>query len=156
LADINMDVINLWGRTRDVISVGKGQSTLDDLLEAAARGQGLAVDGDAEPEKGFFYRSDHFEFAKQGVPAPDPKGGMRYVDRPDDFGRRIHDEYTERDYHKVSDEIKTGWDLSGALEDLQLLFEVGRRVADSPGFPEWKPGSEFKARREAMLGKSQP
>ena len=130
LADINMDVINLWGRTRDIISVGKGQSTLDDVLEAAAAEHGRVVMGDAEPEKGFFYRSDHFEFAKQGVPALDPKGGMLYIGKPDDFGQRTHDEYTERDYHKVSDEVKPGWDLAGALEDLRLLFEVGLRVAD--------------------------
>ena len=156
LADINMDVINLWGRTRDIISVGKGQSTLDDVLEAAAAEHGRVVVGDAEPEKGFFYRSDHFEFAKQGVPALDPKGGMLYIGKPDDFGQRTHDEYTERDYHKVSDEVKPGWDLAGALEDLRLLFEVGLRVADSPRFPEWKTGSEFKARREAMLKTPRP
>jgi Zn-dependent M28 family amino/carboxypeptidase len=151
LADINMDVINLWGPTRDIVSVGKGQSTLDDVLEAAAAEKGRVVVGDAEPEKGYFYRSDHFEFAKEGVPALDPKGGIDYLGKPAEFGRRIHDEYTERDYHKVSDEIKPGWDLTGAVLDLQLLMEVGLRVADSPQFPEWKPGSEFKARREAVL-----
>jgi Zn-dependent M28 family amino/carboxypeptidase len=156
LADINMDVMNLWGRTRDIVSVGKGQSTLDDLLEEAARGQGRVVVPDAEPEKGFFYRSDHFEFAKQGVPALDPKGGMQYLGKPDDFGQRIRDEYTQRDYHKVSDEVKPDWDLSGAVEDLQLLLEVALRVANAPRFPEWKPESEFKARRDAMLGASRP
>jgi Zn-dependent M28 family amino/carboxypeptidase len=156
LADINMDVINLWGRTEDVISIGKGQSTLDDLLEEAARGQGRVVVPDAEPEKGYFYRSDHFEFAKQGVPALDPKGGMRYLGKPAEYGQRLHDEYTQRDYHKVSDEIKPGWDPSGAVEDLQLLLEVGLRVAEAPRFPEWKPASEFKARRDAMLKASRP
>jgi Zn-dependent M28 family amino/carboxypeptidase len=151
LADINMDVINLWGPTRDIVSVGKGQSTLDDVLEAAAAEKGRIVVSDAESEKGYFYRSDHFEFAKQGVPALDPKGGIDYLGKPAGFGRKIHDEYTERDYHKVSDEIKPGWDLAGAVLDLELILEVGRRVADAPRFPEWKPGSEFKARREAML-----
>jgi Zn-dependent M28 family amino/carboxypeptidase len=126
------------------------------VLEAAAAEHGRVVMGDAEPEKGYFYRSDHFEFAKQGVPALDPKGGMLYIGKPDDFGQRTHDEYTERDYHKVSDEVKPGWDLAGALEDLRLLFEVGLRVADTPSFPEWKPGSEFKARRDAMLKNSRP
>ena len=77
---------------------------------------------------------------------------MRYLGKPDDYGQRIHDEYTQRDYHKVSDEVKPDWDLSGAVMDLQLLLDVGRRVADAPGFPEWKPESEFKARRDAMLG----
>jgi Zn-dependent M28 family amino/carboxypeptidase len=151
-----MDVINLWGPTRDIVSVGKGQSTLDDLLEAAAGEKGRVVVGDAEPEKGYFYRSDHFEFAKQGVPALDPKGGIDYVGKPAGFGRRIHDVYTERDYHKVSDEIKPDWDLAGAVLDLELLLEVGLRVADAPDFPGWKPGSEFKARREAMLKTAGP
>jgi Zn-dependent M28 family amino/carboxypeptidase len=126
------------------------------VLEEAARGQGRVVTPDAEPEKGLFYRSDHFEFAKQGVPALDPKGGMHYLGKPDDYGQRIHDEYTERDYHKVSDEVKPDWDLSGAVEDLRLLFEVGCRIAATPAFPEWKPGSEFKARRDAMLKTSPP
>jgi Zn-dependent M28 family amino/carboxypeptidase len=156
LADINMDVINLWGRTRDVVSVGKGQSTLDDLFEEVAGGQGRVVVPDPEPEKGFYYRSDHFEFAKQGVPALNPKGGMQYLGKPDDYGRRTRDEYTQHDYHKVSDEVKPGWDLSGAVEDLQLLFGVGNRVANAPAFPEWKPESEFRDRRDAMLKAPRP
>ncbi len=76
---------------------------------------------------------------------------MHYLDQPEDFGKRIHDEYTAHDYHKVSDEVKPGWDLSGAVEDLGLLFHVGRRTANADAYPEWKPGSEFKARRESML-----
>lgn len=153
LANINMDVINLWGRTRDVISIGLGQTTLDDLLADAAKGQGRIVAPDAEPEKGLFYRSDHFEFAKQGVPALDPKGGVDYLDKPADYGKNKRDEYTEKDYHKVSDEVKPDWDLSGAVEDVRLLLEVGYRVAQGAAYPEWKPGTEFKARRDAMLGK---
>jgi len=151
-----MDVINLWGRTRDVTSVGLGQTTLDDLLADAARGQGRVVRPDPEPEKGMFYRSDHFEFAKQGVPALNTKAGMDYLGRPDDYGRRKREEYTQNDYHKVSDEVKPDWDLAGAVEDLQLLWQVGypRRLGDA--MPKWKPGSEFRARRQAMLKANQP
>jgi Zn-dependent M28 family amino/carboxypeptidase len=156
LADINMDVINLWGRTTDINSVGMGNTTLDDLLVEAARRQGRVVTPDAEPEKGFFYRSDHFEFAKQGVPALDPKGGISYVGKPADFGTKKRDEYTQNDYHKVSDEVKPGWDLSGAVEDLRLLLEVGDRVADGDRYPEWRPGTEFRARREAALRSARP
>jgi Zn-dependent M28 family amino/carboxypeptidase len=145
-ADINMDVINLWGRTEDILSIGHGQTTLDDVLEAAAALQGRLVAPDAEPEKGLFYRSDHFEFAKQGVPALDAKMGMRFVGRPADYGRLKRDEYTTRDYHKVTDEVKPDWDLSGAVEDLQLLLAVGYRVAQEGRLPEWKPGSEFRRR----------
>jgi len=151
LADINMDVINLWGPTRDVVSVGLGQSTLDDLLADCARARGRVVGGDLDPEKGSYYRSDHFEFAKQGVPALNAKGGEDYIDKPADFGPRKRREYTKDDYHKVSDEVKPDWDLSGAVADARLLLEVGHRVAQADEYPTWKPASEFRARREAML-----
>jgi Zn-dependent M28 family amino/carboxypeptidase len=151
LADLNTDVINLWGRTRDVTSVGLGQSTLDDLLIEAARAQGRTVQGDPEPEKGSYYRSDHFEFARVGVPSLNARGGVDYVGKPEGYGMQKRDEYTKNDYHKVTDEVKPDWDLSGAVEDARLLFEVGARLADGAPYPEWKAGSEFKARREAML-----
>lgn len=151
LADINMDVVNLWGRTRDLTSIGQGQTTLDDLLTVIAKAHGRTVGPDPEPEKGLYYRSDHFEFAKVGVPALNAKGGIDYIGKPEGYGLQKRDEYTENDYHKVSDEVKPDWDLSGAVEDARLLLEVGLRVADGDTLPEWKPGSEFKARREAML-----
>jgi Zn-dependent M28 family amino/carboxypeptidase len=156
LADINLDVINLWGPTKDLISIGMGNSTLDDLLVEVAREHGRTVLPDADPEKGYYFRSDHFEFAKQGVPALDPKGGRDYIGKSADFGKQTQDEYTAKDYHKVSDEVKPGWDLSGAAEDLKLLAELGYRIAEGGRYPEWKPGSEFRARREAMLKKANP
>lgn len=151
LADINMDVINLWGKTRDVVSLGLGQTTLDDLVAASAKEQGRTVVPDAEPEKGLFYRSDHFEFVKQGVPALNARGGVDYVGKPADYGRKKRAEYTQNDYHKVTDEVKPDWDFSGALEDLRLLTEVGYAVAQGDRFPEWLPGTEFRAKREASL-----
>ncbi len=151
VADINMDGLNQWGRTRDIILVGLGNSTLDDVVKDVAQKQGRIVKPDAEPEKGFFYRSDHFEFAKQGVPALDPDSGIDYIGKPPEYGKQKRDEYTEKDYHNVSDEIKPDWDLLGAVEDLQLLFEAGYRVANDLKLPQWKPGTEFKAKREAML-----
>lgn len=151
LADINMDVVNLWGRTRDITSVGLGLSSLDELLIDAAKAKGRVVRGDPEPEKGSYYRSDHFEFAKLGVPALNGKGGIDFIGKPEGFGLAKRDEYTKNDYHKVSDEVKPGWDLSGAVEDAALLLEVGRRVADGGRYPEWKPGAEFKAVRDAAL-----
>jgi Zn-dependent M28 family amino/carboxypeptidase len=154
LANINMDGINQWGRTKDITVVGLGNSTLDDVLAEACKTQNRVIKADPEPEKGFFYRSDHFEFAKQGVPALDPDGGSDYLDKPADYGQRTRDEYTEKDYHKVSDEVKPNWDLSGAVEDLQLLFMVGHNVAQTDKWPEWKAGTEFKAKREAMLKKT--
>ncbi len=151
LANINMDGMNQWGRTRDVVIVGYGNSTLDDLLSEAAAAQGRKIVPDPEPEKGFFYRSDHFEFAKQGVPALYTDSGTEYIGKPEGYGRQKRDEYTERDYHKVSDQVKPDWDLAGAIEDMQLLLQVGYKVAQAERWPEWKPGTEFKARREQML-----
>ena len=151
LADINMDVLNQWGRSKDVRITGLGNSTLDDVTEEVAKSQGRVIAGDAEPEKGHYYRSDHFEFAKQGVPALASGGGVEIIGRPDGYGLQKQREYTANDYHKVSDEIKPDWDLSGAVEDLQLLLQVGYKVAEADKFPEWKPGVEFKAKRDAMM-----
>ena len=154
LADFNMDGLNPWGRTRDVEVIGHGNSTLEDLLRQAAARQGRVITADSGPEKGRFFRSDHFEFAKLGVPALYLKGGVDFPGRPAGFGQRKIDEYTERDYHKVSDEMKADWDFSGGVEDLRLLLEVGWRVAQGETWPEWLAGSEFKARREAALRKA--
>jgi Zn-dependent M28 family amino/carboxypeptidase len=151
LANINMDVLNQWGRTRDMSVIGYGNSTLDDLLSASAATQGRVIKPDASPEKGFFYRSDHFEFAKQGVPALSADSGMDFIGKPEGYGMKKREEFTTNDYHKVSDEVKPDWDLSGAVEDLQLLFQVGYNVANAQQWPEWKPGTEFKAKREAQL-----
>ncbi|QMU30704.1 M28 family metallopeptidase [Adhaeribacter radiodurans] len=151
LADINMDVLNAYGRTKDVIIIGYGNSTLDDILAKAAQTQNRKIVPEATPEKGSFYRSDHFEFAKQGVPALYAESGEEAVDKPQDYFRKKAEAYTANDYHKVSDDIKTDWDFSGAVQDLQLYFLVGYDVAQGDRYPEWKPGTEFKAKREAML-----
>jgi Zn-dependent M28 family amino/carboxypeptidase len=151
LANINVDGINQWGRTEDIVLVGMGNTTLDDVLRAAAQRQGRTVEADPEPEKGFFYRSDHFEFAKQGVPALYTGSGTRYIDKPEGYGQQKRDEFTANDYHKPSDTVKPDWDLAGAVEDARLLFEVGFRVADGTAWPAWNDGTEFRAVREAML-----
>ena len=153
LADINMDGVNQWGRTEDLVVIGLGNSTLDDLLAEAAQAQGRVLEPDAEPEKGFFYRSDHFEFAKEGVPALYVDAGTRFIGKPEGYGEQKRDEYTASDYHQVSDEVKPDWDLEGAAEDARLLFRVGLRVATTDMWPQWKPGTEFKAKRDAMVAR---
>jgi Zn-dependent M28 family amino/carboxypeptidase len=155
VANVNMDGVNQWGRTRDMTVVGLGNSTLDDELAAVLRPANRVIRPDPEPEKGFFYRSDHFEFAKKGVPALYTDAGVEYVGRPPEYGQRKREQYEAEDYHKPSDEIKPDWDLSGAVEDLRALFQVGYRVANGTTWPTWKPGTEFRATREAML-KSAP
>jgi Zn-dependent M28 family amino/carboxypeptidase len=109
----------------------------------------------AEPEKGLYYRSDHFSFAKQGVPAlnPDFARALQFVDKPEDYGRRISEEFNAHHYHSPSDVVQPDWDLSGAQEDLQVLFAVGYRLAQADRFPEWSPTSEFRAKRQEMLGR---
>jgi Zn-dependent M28 family amino/carboxypeptidase len=151
LANINIDGANQWGRTSDVVVIGLGNSTLDDVLDSVVTASGRTIVADPESEKGFFYRSDHFEFAKEGVPALYADAGVNYAGKPDGWGLQKRAEYTANDYHKVTDEVKPDWDLSGAVEDGQMLFEVGYRVAQSSVWPTWKPGTEFKAKREAML-----
>jgi Zn-dependent M28 family amino/carboxypeptidase len=153
LASINMDGLNVHGRTKDLTLIGFGASDLDDYAQEATREQGRTIRMDAEPEKGMFYRSDHFSFAKQGVPALDPDLGIEFVGKPAGYGQKIVDDYTEHRYHQPSDVILPDWDLTGAQEDLKVFLAVGYRVAQAPKFPEWKPGNEFKATREAMLRK---
>jgi Zn-dependent M28 family amino/carboxypeptidase len=157
LANINIDGVNQWGRTKDVTMVGDDNSTLVDLLREAAAAQNRTVTPDPEPEKGFYYRSDHFEFAKQGVPAVYPDSGTDYIGKDQSYSKQKREEYTSKDYHKVSDQIKPDWDMNGAVDDAQLLTMIGYRVAQGEKYPEWKPGTEFKAKRdESLKGAASP
>src|SRR6185437_14342397 len=135
-ADINMDGINQWGRTSDYTVIGLGKSTLDDVLTAQLASEHRTVRPDPEPEKGFYYRSDHFEFAKQGVPALDIDAGIDFIGKPATYGMEKRNEYTEHDYHSPSDEVKPDWDLSGAVDDAQVLFRVGYVVAQRDEMPQ--------------------
>lgn len=154
LANINMDGLNVYGRTRDITVVGYGNSTLDDLLIAAAVQQGRTVLPEGEPEKGYYYRSDHFEFAKRGVPALYTGEGVEVIDEPAGYAEEIMQDYLVNRYHKPADEILPNWRLDGAVSDLWLLFRVGLSVVYSEQWPMWKDGTEFKALREAMLAEA--
>jgi Zn-dependent M28 family amino/carboxypeptidase len=151
LANMNIDGMNLHGRTKDVTVIGMGASDLDDYLKAAAAEQGRTLKPDPESEKGFYYRSDHFNFAKQGVPALYIDDGTEFIGKPADFGMKVRERYNKESYHAPSDDVKPDWDLSGAAEDAQLFFVVGYRVANAAKYPEWKPGNEFRAVREKQL-----
>ncbi len=150
VAVINMDSLNPWGPTREIQAIGYGQNTLEDVLAQLAATQNRVVTGDTQTEKGFYYRSDQFNFAKQGVPALYADGGSEVIGKPEGWGLQKSKEYTAKNYHKPSDEVNPAWDLGGAAQDMQLLFETGRRVADATkaDLPTWKEGSEFKAIRE--------
>ena len=150
VAALNMDVLNQWGRTRELTIVGMGQSALDEVAADVADQLGRSLAPDPEPEKGFYYRSDHFSFAKVGIPAFYADPGVDYLDKPPGYGLDKREEYTANDYHKVSDEVKPDWDLSGALEDLTFMYQMGARLAAGDEWPEWSETSEFRAVREAQ------
>jgi Zn-dependent M28 family amino/carboxypeptidase len=151
LADINMDALNVIGRTKDLVVIGLGASELDDYARAVAKEQGRTLKPDAEPEKGLYYRSDHFNFARLGVPALMVDAGTEFVGKPPAFSTQVRAKWTADVYHKPSDEVTPEWDLSGLAEDVQLLFAVGYRVAQADTYPAWSPGNEFKAIRDAQL-----
>ena len=150
LADINIDSMNVWGKTRDVEDTSFGFSSLDDMLADATKRQDRTAIPNSRPEKGSIYRADNFEFSKVGLPSLYIGKGEHLVARATDAPLRS-DEFDLQDYHQVGDEVKSDWDLSGAVEDVQLLFEVGYRVANGDKWPEWKPGNEFRPKRDAML-----
>ncbi len=152
VAAINMDGLNIWGPMRDVTVIGQGMSELEEYLAGAAGTQDRSLRPDPEAEKGFYYRSDHFEFAKVGVPALYTDEGVEHVEHGEEWTRARKDEYTAERYHKPADEYDPSWDLTGAVDDLRLLFRVGWALADGDDWPSWYEGTEFRAAREAMRG----
>jgi len=148
VAAVNMDGLNIYGRMKDVTVIGYGNSDLDGYVESAAALQGRTVRPDPEPEKGHFYRADHFSFAKQGVPALYVTEGRDHIEYGEQWTQEQMDSYNANHYHKPSDEYDPNWDLSGMVEDLQLLFTVGHRLATEDTFPNWTEGTEFRARRD--------
>jgi len=149
LANINMDGLNWYGKTKDIIVVGQGQNELEDYLKEEAAKVDRTISFEAHPEAGSYYRSDHFNFAKAGIPALYTSSGINVTGKDSAYGKKTKDEYTEKNYHRPSDEYDANtWVLDGAIEDLKLLFQVGKRLAFTDKWPEWKEGSEFKAKRE--------
>jgi Zn-dependent M28 family amino/carboxypeptidase len=154
VAAINIDALNIYGPMKDITVVGYGLSELDEYIEAAAKEVGRPVNPDPTPEKGSYFRSDHFPFAKQGIPSVYPSGGMDSVEHGKEWTLAKRDKYTAENYHKPSDEFDPNWDLSGAIDDLRLLFKVGYRLAMESTFPNWKEGTDYKAKRDADLAAS--
>lgn len=148
LANINMDGLNIIGPSKDIIIVGQGQSSLEDSLRAAAQKMNRSIAYEQHPEAGYYYRSDHFNFAKIGIPSLYTSSGVEIVGKEAGYGKKMSDEYTAKHYHRPSDEYSKNWNLDGALEDLELLFMVGKRVANGEQKPQWQEGSEFKAMRQ--------
>ncbi len=143
-----MDGINAYDKTKDVVITGQGQSELEDYLIKEAQLQGRYVAPEFHPEAGHYFRSDHFNFAKAGVPALDASGGIDVVGKGKDYGKKLQDDYTANRYHRPSDEFDPTWTFEGGLQDIQLLFNLGKRLAFESTWPQWKSGSEFKAIRD--------
>jgi len=151
VAVINMDALNIYGKMKDITVIGYGNSELDDYFDAAAKKEGRRVRPDPNPERGSFFRSDHFPFAKQGIPAVYPSGGVDHIEHGEKWTIVKRDKYIAENYHKPSDEYDPNWDLSGAVDDLRLIFKIGYELSRESSFPNWREGIEFKAKRDADM-----
>jgi Zn-dependent M28 family amino/carboxypeptidase len=145
---LNMDNLYAVGKTRDLTVIGYGASELEDYLRRAAAKQGRVLVQEPTPEKGFYYRSDHFNLAKQGVPMLYTKAGIDSPTKGPGYGRTWLDDYVANRYHKPSDEYDASWDVSGTLQDLELYYDVGLTVVNGTSWPNWREGSEFRAIRD--------
>jgi Zn-dependent M28 family amino/carboxypeptidase len=153
-ANINYDGGNIFGRTEDLTYVGFGKSSLDSLVQGLAARQKRTVFPDQFPDRGFFYRSDQFNFAKIGVPAIYLDNGTKFRGRPADWGKEVIEKFEANDYHQRSDEIHDDWNYEGMVEDTQLGFYAGVIIANDPKLPAWNPGDEFEAARKKALAEA--
>jgi len=150
VADVNVDGGNLLGRTTDLSVLGANKSSLGASLDVLARARGMRLSPEAHPEQGHFYRSDHFSFAKAGVPAVSIGAGDDYVGRPKGWGIQQDEDYTAHRYHQPSDEYKPDFDLKGAVQLSQIVLDFARMLANTPGVPEWNADAEFRALRKPL------
>jgi|Deesub1362B_J571_1020462.scaffolds.fasta_scaffold00019_104 Zn-dependent M28 family amino/carboxypeptidase len=152
VAVINMDALNIWGPMKDITVIGYGLSELDKYVEEEAAKEKRQVNPDPTPERGSYFRSDHFSFAKQGVPALYLSPGVDHVVHGRKWTLAQRDKYLAENYHKPSDEFDPNWDLSGAIQDLRLIFKIAYRLSQEETFPNWNEGTEFKSLRDKMMG----
>ncbi len=150
-ANINYDGGNILGRALDLTYIGLGKSSLDGVVKALAAQQGRTLEGDQFPDRGSFYRSDQFNFAKIGVPAIYLDAGTKFQGRPAEWGKQKAEEFEEKDYHQPSDELTPDWSFEGMIEDARLGFYAGVVIANDDKMPTWNPGDEFEAARKAAI-----
>ncbi|HNF80627.1 MAG TPA: M28 family peptidase, partial [Cyclobacteriaceae bacterium] len=154
VANINIDGINPYGKNKDIVLVGMGQSDLEDYLNEEARRVGRYVAPEPNPVAGYYFRSDHFSFAKVGIPALYTNDGIDNIEKGADYGKQAQNEFVSKYYHKPSDEYDSSrWKLDGSLEDLKLLFNIGKKISMESTWPQWKASSEFKAIRDSYMPK---
>ncbi len=145
---VNMDSLNVLGKTRDFVLVGAGKSELEDLVKPIVAAEGRVIVPEERPEAGGYYRSDHFSFAKLGVPMLYGESGDDLVNGGKEAGEKAAKDYTQNRYHKPQDEYDPSWDWSGAVSDLNVYYGLGRQLADGSGWPSWYPTAEFRAIRD--------
>jgi len=155
VANINIDSMNVLGTTTDLTPLGADRSTLGKIVEEVAKENSLTVSPDAHPEQGSFYRSDHFPFAKAGVPAVNFEPGSKFVGHSEKWGEEQFNDYNEHRYHQPSDEYSVNWDFTGMVQQAKLAFLIGLRVANANETPQWNKGDEFERARLKTLGKAQ-
>ncbi len=148
VADLNMDGIRPNEKSNDIVITGFGQNELENYVADAAKIQGRYLAPESHPEAGHYFRSDHFSLAKVGVPALDVSGGIDIAGKGQDYGKKQQEDYVSHHYHTPSDEFNPKWTFEGGMQDMELLFMIGKRLAFETSWPKWKAGSEFKAIRE--------
>ena len=153
VADINMDALPIIGETKDMEVTGMGQSQLEDEFKTVLAAQGRVISADAAPEKGHYFRSDHFNFAKAGVPALAAGSGEDLVIGGTAAGKAASEDYVKNHYHQPTDVYDPKWNFDGVIKNVQAYYALGEKLANSESFPEWNPNSEFRAKREAMMKK---
>jgi Zn-dependent M28 family amino/carboxypeptidase len=149
VAGINMDSLSTAGATDDVVVVGYGNSEMDSYLKEVTDTQGRVLVQEPTPEKGYFYRSDHFNLAKKGVPMLYAKAGQSIRNKPAGYGKAESERYGAERYHKAGDEVHPEWDNGGIMQDVEAFFKIGVAISDSNDWPKWAEGNEFQAIREA-------
>lgn len=149
-ANINLDGMNVYGKTNDLVLIGYGRNSVSDVIENLAEEQDRSVKPDPHPDRGYFYRSDHFPLAKKGIPAIFPNAGTEFVDKPEDYSATI-DSLEGANYHTVNDEINKYWDLSGMVQDTRLFFKAGYQILNSDSLQTWGEGDEFRQARQQSL-----
>ena len=152
VANINIDNMNTFGRMHDVVVVGYGNSELEGYLQEEAAAQGRYLAPEPTPERGYYYRSDHFSFAKVGVPALYAESGVDSVEHGREWGLRQVEDYVTNRYHAPADEYSPDWDFSAAVQDVFLYFNIADRLANEDGFPNWYEGNEFRGIRDLSRG----
>ena len=144
VANLNLDSVNVWGPTEDFVPRGMERTTLQQVLQEVARTMRVTLEPDPFPEKGYYFRSDHFSFARKGVPAVFIESGIRFIGKPPDWGKRLQEEYVAKRYHQPSDEYDPAWELTGMAQTVEFMFRTAWRIAESAQRPTWKPGRKVR------------